>query len=313
MMRGVGRAVRWNLTAIPLLCVSAIIFLSQFSVIGWIQGSKNCKTTIVDIRNCSDHPVGVHEVAVQAQNSNTLMITANSVMELDISKKLFADQLDTYSAEYWQFQYPLGKMGGVLELWKFEPLISPGSTCVDFGAGGGFLLHNLPDSLCAMKMGVEVNPHGRANALSEFGLHIVNNSRYLPDDEVDVVISNHVLEHVLCPWCELLKLLHKLKRGTGRAVFVVPHASQRDEWTGTPDVNNHISTFSPNTVGHLFAAAGFERIKVETLKHQWPDNAMDVYQKEGKDAFIQKGMEKNAAAAYPGCEVQLRVIGYRPA
>lgn len=236
----------------------------------------------------------------------------NEPIEAEIDAKLRAEQLDTYSAEYWAYQYPMGKIGGVLEVWKFDTLIPPDSTCADYGAGGGFLLHNLPSELCTRKMGVEVNPFGRANALNEFGIGLFNNSKYLPDGEIDVIISNHVLEHVLCPWCELLKLKHKLKPSTGRIIMVVPHASRDDAWTGNVDTNNHIYAFSPNTLGHLFAAAGFERITVEVLQHQWPDDAINVYQKEGREVFMEKGRVKNAVAAYASSAVQLRIVAYRP-
>jgi 2-polyprenyl-3-methyl-5-hydroxy-6-metoxy-1,4-benzoquinol methylase len=124
---------------------------------------------------------------------------------------------------YWDWQAGLGELGGLLERWKFEALIPPGSNCVDFGAGGGFLLHNLPDELCSNKMGVEINPHARKFAMDSFRIPLVNHSMYLGDNWADVIYSNHALEHVLCPWCELVQLKEKLKPNTGKIIFVVPH------------------------------------------------------------------------------------------
>lgn len=227
-------------------------------------------------------------------------------VKTEIMKALFSPLETHYDENYWNFQRPMGELGGVLEQWKFRDLIPPGSNCFDFGAGGGFLLHGL--AKCAGKSGLELNPHAIAHAKKEFDITLHNNTESIPDGWADVIISNHALEHVLCPWCELSRLRSKLKRGTGKLIFVVPAAGRNDAWTNTPDVNFHVYTWSPQTLGNLVTAAGFNNVRVEVLAHQWPDNPMDVYNNEGEASFIEKGLQKNAISPFGGCEYQLRVV-----
>ena len=171
-------------------------------------------------------PVTAHDTSV------------DNPVNFEITKSLFSPMETYYDVDYWNFQRPLGKIGGVLEQWKFRDLIPPGSNCLDFGAGGGFLLNGLTN--CTGKLGVELNPHAIAHAKTTFGITLQRSPDNIPDNWADVIISNHALEHVLCPWCELRRLRNKLKRGSGRLIFVVPAAGRNDHWTGTPDVNNHI-------------------------------------------------------------------------
>jgi hypothetical protein len=144
------------------------------------------------------------------------------------------------------------------------------------------------------------------------GINLTNDIDTVPDDWADIIISNHALEHVLCPWCELKRLLPKLKKGTGKIVFVVPAAGRSDDWTGAPDVNFHIYTWSPKTLGNLFTSAGFIDVRVDILAHQWPDDPMSIYQTEGEQSFILKGKQKNRESPYGGCEYQVRVVASRP-
>mmetsp|Transcript_32285 Transcript_32285/g.82232 ORF Transcript_32285/g.82232 Transcript_32285/m.82232 type:complete len:352 (+) Transcript_32285:404-1459(+) len=225
-----------------------------------------------------------------------------------ISDALFgATNLDDYSASYWEYQRPIGEIGGKLNLWKFRDFIPPDARCVDFGAGGGFLLQNMQD--CKEKVGVEVNPYAIQHADEKFGLKLVNNSRYLTPNWADVIFSNHALEHVLCPWCELVRLKTKLRKG-GSVVFVVPSASGKfDFWKGR-NSNNHISDFSPNVLGHLFEAAGFAVKKVEHLWHQWPGglHAIEMYETLGEDQFLLAGRSEIERDPNPANEVQIRIL-----
>jgi hypothetical protein len=72
------------------------------------------------------------------------------------------------------------------------------------GAGGGFLILNLKE--CDEKLGVEINPLAREEALNERNIHLVASCSDLPDMWADVIISNHALEHVFCPWCVNLQM-----------------------------------------------------------------------------------------------------------
>ena len=236
-----------------------------------------------------------------------IIMESDSAVQGEIMKALFSPVETHYNEDYWNFQRPMGEIGGVLEQWKFREYIRPGSNCFDFGAGGGFLLHGLAH--CSGKSGLELNPHAIAHAKNAFGITLHNSTEEsIPDEWADVIISNHALEHVLCPWCELRRLRAKLKRGTGKLILVVPAAGRNDVWLNKPDVNFHVYTWSPQTLGNLVSAAGFDHVKVDVLAHQWPDDPMNVYNNEGEASFIEKGREKNAVSPFGGCEYQLRVV-----
>jgi hypothetical protein len=72
------------------------------------------------------------------------------------------------------------------------------------GAGGGFLIQSLKE--CDEKLGVEINPLAREEALKERKINLVASCSDLPDMWADVIISNHALEHVFCPWCVALQI-----------------------------------------------------------------------------------------------------------
>jgi hypothetical protein len=139
------------------------------------------------------------------------------------------------------------------------------------GAGGGYLLQKLQE--CDEKLGVEINPFAREDALNERKIHLVASCSELPDMWADVIISNHALEHVFCPWfgnfqifmqlekttrmyrrklrtelreeltqhksrCELRKLRKKLKTG-GKIAIVVPAAGKKDSFN-IDNVHQHM-------------------------------------------------------------------------
>lgn len=224
--------------------------------------------------------------------------------------QLFKTDDTYYDLKYWEFQRPMGEIGGTLEQWKFRDFISTGSKCLDFGAGGGFLLHGLDN--CKERLGIELNPHAVMHARTVLKIQLKNDIDEIPDEWADVIFSNHALEHVLCPWCELKRLYLKLKKGSGRLIFVVPAAGRNDEWAGSPDVNFHLYSWSSRTLGNLVSAAGFTDVRVDILAHQWPDDPMSIYMSEGENSFIAKGQEKNRNSPYPGCEYQIRVVASRP-
>jgi len=97
------------------------------------------------------------------------------------------------------------------------------------------------------------------------------------------VISNHALEHVDCPLETLVDLLPKIKRN-GHVVFVVPHEGPRNKWQPN-DINQHLYTWNPMTLGNLFSKAGFRICSVDTIRHKWPRNYLRLYKYLGGPLF----------------------------
>jgi SAM-dependent methyltransferase len=177
-----------------------------------------------------------------------------------------AHETSTYYDEtYFNWQKEMGEFGGWADKMKFASHISPNDTVIDFGCGGGFLLKNIS---CSEKMGVEVNDTARSFAEKTNGIRAVKFVEHLEDSVADIIISNHALEHCVSPHLEIENLLKKLKPG-GRIVLIVPCESNKLKWF-PGDVNNHLFTWNPMTLGNLFTSAGYEVLGVHAVYHRWP-------------------------------------------
>ena len=168
-----------------------------------------------------------------------------------------------YDDQYFAWQRAIGEFAGWADLPKFEPHVRETDTVVDFGCGGGYLLSRLQ---AAEKIGVEPNASARQAAL-EHGFAVVSSPSELPDGLADVIISNHALEHVREPLRELERLREKLKPN-GLAVFVVPCEGVRQRWW-PHDVNHHLYSWCPMSIGNLFTEAGFTVQSSEPYIYRW--------------------------------------------
>ncbi len=187
---------------------------------------------------------------------------------------------DHYGAKYFEWQKSIGAFGGVANIFKFEEFAGEQRTLLDFGCGGGYLLKNLP---ARRKLGIEVNTAARKEASLKTGIDTVSSVADVPDGWADVLISNHALEQAQTPYETLVALRSKVKPG-GVAVFVVPHEGPHQEYH-PGDVNNHLYTWNPMTLGNLFAAAGFRVDRVEALQHQWPPDYEALFARVGEAEF----------------------------
>lgn len=170
-----------------------------------------------------------------------------------------------YDEKYFNFQKELGEFSGKVETGKFKKYISSGDTVIDFGCGGGFILAN---TNCDKKIGVEINDVARKYAETVNNIAVVKFVDDLEDGVADVIISTHALEHCYNPRIELISLLKKLKPG-GRIIFFVPSESIVNKWL-PGDINNHLYTWNPMTLGNLFTSAGYEIEEVSPYYRTWP-------------------------------------------
>jgi hypothetical protein len=173
-----------------------------------------------------------------------------------------------YNQAYYEYQRRIGAFGGRANKFKFEGVISPGDTVVDFGCGGGFLLRNLD---CARRIGIEPNASTHGDLVGN-GIEAFSSASDLVachgERIADVIISNHALEHSLCPYNELVALRSILK-DDGVICFVVPCESKYYKYT-PGNIFNHLYTFAPVNLGNLFVEAGFKVKAVEKLDFRWP-------------------------------------------
>lgn len=184
-----------------------------------------------------------------------------------------------YDDNYFDWQAPIGEFGGWANQTKFADYVSPDDIVLDFGCGGGDLLKHMK---CKKRIGVEINPVA-ADKARDNGIEIYNRVMDVPDECVDVIVSNNALEHTLQPLDELKALRRKLKVG-GTIVFVVP--CEPIGYSYKPDdINHHLYSWSPMCLGNLFTEAGFTLIESKAYIHKWPPKYNLVAKVSGRRLF----------------------------
>jgi SAM-dependent methyltransferase len=183
-----------------------------------------------------------------------------------------------YDQNYFEWQKSVGRFSAESCAFIYSPYILPGDVVLDFGCGGGFMLANL---ICTKKLGVEINPFARNEAKAN-GIEVFECVEAVPESSVDIVISNHALEHVHDPLSELRKIRRALRPG-GRLVLVTPF--ERIARWQPGDINQHLYTWSPLNLGNLVSLAGFEVESAEIINHRFPPFAMRLRRALGKMVF----------------------------
>jgi SAM-dependent methyltransferase len=152
-----------------------------------------------------------------------------------------------------------------LKASRFSPYVKASDTVLDFGCGGGFMLARLP---AKRRIGVEVNEATWADARAR-GIEVFASTSEVPEGSVDVVVSNHTLEHTLDPYGELVEL-HRALRDGGRLVLAVPIDDWRRPFNPAEvDTDQHLYTWTPRLLHHLLEHAGFRVERVEVLTDAW--------------------------------------------
>lgn len=215
-----------------------------------------------------------YERQIREQLINKGIFNFISVSQID-----FGGGEEYYNEQYFSWQRGMGEFGGRIQSVMFQPYIKEDMAVVEFGSGGGYLLHNIT---AREKIGVEINDAARKTA-AELGIKSVKHVSELPDGYADIVISTHVLEHVENPLGVLRELRDKLKEG-GKIVFYVPNESCDVEYIRS-EVNNHLYTWNCLTLGNLFKAAGYFVYSVRKVQEKWPDNYIRVEQEVSPELF----------------------------
>lgn len=184
-----------------------------------------------------------------------------------------------YQKEYFDWQGPIGEFGGWANRPKFHGEIQPGDTVLDFGCGGGSLLQGLT---CGKRLGVEVNPVAVEEAM-ERGVEVFFSAEEIPGDSVDVVISNHALEHTQHPLDELYALYYTLKPG-GKIVVVVPCETISCCYK-PQDMSHHLYSWSPMCLGNLLTEAGFVLQESKPYYRKWPPGYRQIARWGGRRGF----------------------------
>jgi SAM-dependent methyltransferase len=188
---------------------------------------------------------------------------------------------DHYTGEagskYFDWQNKNGEVSGRIEARKFKAYIKPTDRVLDFGCGGGHVLRNLE---CTRRVGVEINPAARTIAV-QGGIECHESIADVEDNSIDVVISNHALEHVQFP-ISILRALHNKLRPSGVLVLCVPIDDWRTQQKyDCQDISHHLHTWTPQLLGNSLFEAGFtpDQFSIRVLRHSWFPGTARIYGK----------------------------------
>lgn len=211
-----------------------------------------------------------------------------------------------YDAAYFRWQRSIGEFGGWANAPRFAAIIEPKDVVLDFGCGGGFLLMNLPGR---RKLGIEINTAAAAVAVAN-GVDVFSKISGIQDESVDVIVSNHCLEHVSNPMETLKELRTKLRKG-GRVMFVIPCETVHDRYDPR-HLDHHLYTWNPRCFGNLFNDAGFEVLSCTRDRFRWPPRIYaQVARFGGRIGFEVAAKIWFYLDLRPGQASQVRLVGRR--
>jgi len=181
------------------------------------------------------------------------------------------------------------ELGRRVQAQYFLPNTDSGKVVLDFGCSDGLFLRQMP---AKEHIGVEVNPTARekCNKLSRIEgipIDLHESLKTIESNRVDVVISNHALEHVLNPY-ETLVEIHRVLIPKGHFVIVVPFDDWRSQdhrkWKNG-DHDNHLYTWSPLNIGNLITEAGFSVLKTKLCTRAWSPKIFWIHRFFGVKIF----------------------------
>jgi SAM-dependent methyltransferase len=201
-----------------------------------------------------------------------LVTDKKGIMSLEPQEQPTYGVIDHYLGEkgkqYFASQGEAGIANALLNKHLWQPFISSKDDILDFGCGGGFLIKVLD---AQRKVGVEVNPHARAQA-KELGIETYPIIKDVPG-KFDKVMSSHTLEHVPHPRQALLELKDKLRDEHSRLLLLLP----LDDWRSRAnkrydpfDVNMHLHTWTPQLLGNLLSSCDLRVAQIRVVQHAWP-------------------------------------------
>ena len=164
---------------------------------------------------------------------------------------------------------PLGR-GWAVDFEYFRPYLKKTDVVLDFGSGNGGILRLITTAVHRAD-GLEVNP-ASATIARQQGLTVFSSIEELAEQPTyDVIVSNHVLEHVRDVCGTLEKLRSCLKPG-GRFVAKLPIddacSSYQRTWSRN-DSDHHIQTWTPRLFANVLFESGYEVDECRIITSAW--------------------------------------------
>lgn len=179
--------------------------------------------------------------------------------------------------------------GRIFQTRYFRPFCSENAVLLDFGCSDGLFLRNLP---AHRRIGVDGSPYALEECTrhcQEIGIPIELHESLdtVVEDSIDVVISNHTLEHLINP-VAIPRQMRRVLRPGGTLVLVTPfddfRSSRNLRWQPC-DKDHHLFTWSPLNLGNLVTEVGFEVEECRIYTTAWSPKFFWIHKLFGLIAF----------------------------
>ena len=191
-------------------------------------------------------------------------IEINEIENTYDNKKYFSGYIENYK----EFIKIFNQMLNLIEKYK-----NPGKI-LDIGCGLGLFLY-LAKKRGWEASGIEISKFASNFAKNKLKLNVINsdNLNIFQDNLFDVIVVNHVLEHIENPLL-ILKQIKKKLNINGILLIGVPNINglyprfQKENWPSLQP-STHIYQFTPKTLKLLLQKIGFEPIKIITINRKF--------------------------------------------
>lgn len=160
--------------------------------------------------------------------------------------------------------------GYAIDFAYFRPYLKETDVVLDFGCGNGGILR-LIAPMVRHAEGLEVNPASTSMARAQQLTVFSSFEALAREPRYDVIVSNHVLEHVRDACSTLEKLRAHLKPG-GRLVVKLPvddaRAAYQRDWS-REDSDHHLQTWTPRLFANVLFESGFEVNECRVITSAW--------------------------------------------
>jgi 2-polyprenyl-3-methyl-5-hydroxy-6-metoxy-1,4-benzoquinol methylase len=186
---------------------------------------------------------------------------------VNVSKHYAGERGQAYAAS--KQPDPLG-FGYAIDFEYFRPYLKHGDVALDFGCGNGGILRHVARHTREAH-GLEVNAAAMAMARAQ-NLTVFPSLEALPNEpRYDVILSNHVLEHLRDVCGTLEQLRERLKPG-GRLVVKLPiddHRTPYQRAWSPEDSDHHIQTWTPRLFANVLFESGYEVDECRVITSAW--------------------------------------------
>ncbi|MEN6542673.1 class I SAM-dependent methyltransferase [Parvibaculum sp.] len=148
----------------------------------------------------------------------------------------------------------------------FRDVVRPDATVLDFGCGTGGVLRALN---VKRRIGIEINEAAAAEAARCLD-EVHDTLGKVADAAVDTVISFHALEHVDAPAEIIHEIFRVLRPGGIVKIFVpceMPFLLPLHRKWAAEDIDMHLFSWTPLTLGNLVHVGGFQNITAEMIPY----------------------------------------------